>query len=129
MGAFQRAWSRVPLLFGRPERVPGEWITEQTRIAQLPGFTEATIAALRAQVDMGGQKEVLVDQLPRLGMPALIIWGKSDRVFPYAQGQKAASRLRQGVLELIPTCGHLPHVEQPERFLSILGGFLSDVPR
>ena len=126
MGAFQRAWSRVPLLFGRPERVPGEWITEQTQIAQLPGFTEATMVALSAQVDMGGQREVLVDQLPHLGMPTLIIWGERDRVFPYAQGQKAASSLRQGVLELIPTCGHLPHVEQPERFVSTLGEFLSD---
>jgi pimeloyl-ACP methyl ester carboxylesterase len=129
LGAFQRAWSRVPLLFGRPERVPGEWITEQTQIAQLPGFTEATMVALRAQVDMGGQREVLVDQLPHLGMPTLIIWGKRDRVFPYTQGQKAASHLRQGVLELLPDCGHLPHVEQPERFVSTLGEFLSDQPR
>jgi pimeloyl-ACP methyl ester carboxylesterase len=129
LGAFQRAWSRVPLLFGHPERVPGEWITEQTRIAQLPGFTEATMVALRAQVDIGGQREVLVDQLPHLEMPTLIIWGKRDRVFPYAQGQKAASRLRQGILELIPDCGHLPHVEQPERFVSTLGEFLNDQPR
>jgi 2-hydroxy-6-oxonona-2,4-dienedioate hydrolase len=129
LGAFQRAWSRVPLLFGRPERVPGEWITEQTQIAQLPGFTEATIVALRAQVYMGGQREVLVDRLPHLEMPTLIIWGKRDRVFPYAQGQKAASRLRQGVLELIPNCGHLPHVEQRERFVSTLGEFLGDQPR
>lgn len=126
LGAFQRAWSRVPLLFGRPERVPGEWITEQTRIAQLPGFTEATMAALRAQVDMGGQREFLVDQLPHLGMPTLIIWGKSDRVFPYAQGQRAASHLREGVLELIPNCGHLPHVERPDRFTAILGRFLDE---
>jgi pimeloyl-ACP methyl ester carboxylesterase len=129
LGAFQRAWSRVPLLFGHPERVPGEWITEQTRIAQLPGFTEATMVALRAQVDIGGQREMLVDQLPHLEMPTLIIWGKRDRVFPYAQGQKAASRLRQGILELIPDCGHLPHVEQPERFVSTLGEFLNDQPR
>ena len=126
LGALGRAWSRVPLLFGRPERVPGEWITEQTRIAQLPGFTEAAMVALRAQVDMGGQREVLVDQLPHLGMPTLIIWGKRDRVFPYTQGQKAASRLRQGVLELHPECGHLPHVEQPQWVVSTLGEFLSD---
>jgi pimeloyl-ACP methyl ester carboxylesterase len=129
LGAFQRAWARVPLLFGCPELVPGEWINEQTQIAQLPGFTEATMVALRAQVDMGGQREVLADQLPHLGMPTLIIWGKRDRVFPYAQGQKAASRLRQGVLELLPNCGHLPHVEQPERFVSTLGEFLGDQPR
>ncbi len=124
LGAFQRAWSRVPLLFGRPERVPAEWITEQTKIAQLPGFMEATIAALRAQVAMGGQREVLLDQLPHLQMPALVICGERDRVFPYAQGQRATSRLRQGILDLIPNCGHLPHVEQPERFISILSEFL-----
>jgi hypothetical protein len=44
----------VPILFGCPERVLTEWIVEHTRIAQLPDFTEATMAALRAQVDMRG---------------------------------------------------------------------------
>ena len=124
LGAAQRAWLRVPLLFARPERVPGEWITEQTWIAQLPGFMEATMAALRAHVDLGGQREVLVDQLPHLEIPTLIIWGKRDRVFPYSQGQKAVSLLQQGFLELIPDCGHLPHVEQPDRFAAILNQFL-----
>ena len=125
LGAFQRAWSRVPLLFGRPERVPAEWITEQTRIAQLTGFTEATMTALRAQVDLGGQREALVDQLPHLQMPTLVVWGERDRVFPCSQGQKAVSRLRQGTLELVPDCGHLPHVERPDRFAAILGRFLN----
>jgi pimeloyl-ACP methyl ester carboxylesterase len=124
LGALGRAWSRVPLLFGRPEHVPAEWITEQTKIGQLPGFTEATTAALRAQVDLGGQREVLVDQLPHLQMPALVIWGERDRVFPYSQGQKALSHLRQGSLELVPDCGHLPQVERPDRFTAILGRFL-----
>ena len=126
LGAAGRAWSRVPLLFGRPERVPAEWITEQTRIAQLPGFTEATMAALRAQVDLGGQREVLVDQLPHLPMTTLVVWGEHDRVFPYSQGQKAFSRLRRGTLELIPDCGHLSHVERPDRFAAILGEFLDE---
>lgn len=125
LGAAQRAWLRVPLLFARPERVPVEWITEQTRIAQLSGFTEAAISALRAHVDMGGQREVLADQLPHLEMPALIVWGKRDRVFPYSQAQKAVSCLRQGFLELIPDCGHLPQIEQPDRFAAILGQFLN----
>ena len=124
LGAFQRAWLRVPLLFACPGRVPAEWITEQTRIAQLPGFTEATMTALRTQVDLGGQRKVLVDQLPQLQMPTLVVWGERDRVFPYSQGQKALSRLRQGSLELVPDCGHLPHVERPDRFAAILGQFL-----
>ncbi len=124
LGAFQRAWSRVPLLFGHPERVPAEWITEQTEIAQLPGFTQATMAALRAQVDLGGQREVLIDQLPHLQVPTLVVWGERDRVFPYSQGQKALSCLRQGALELVPDCGHLPHIERPDRLAALLGRFL-----
>jgi hypothetical protein len=88
LGAFQRAWSRVPLLFGRPERVPGQWITEQTRIAQLPGFTEATMTALRAQVDMGGQREVLVDQITHLQMPTLLVWASATGCFPTLKDRK-----------------------------------------
>jgi 4,5:9,10-diseco-3-hydroxy-5,9,17-trioxoandrosta-1(10),2-diene-4-oate hydrolase len=124
LGAAQRAWLRVPLLFARPERVPAEWITEQTRIAQLPGFTEATISALRAHVDLGGQREVLAEQLPHLEIPTLIVWGKRDRVFPYSQALEAVAYLRQGFLELLPDCGHLPQIEQPGRFATILGQFL-----
>jgi 2-hydroxy-6-oxonona-2,4-dienedioate hydrolase len=126
LGAAQRAWLRASLLFGRPERVPTEWIAEQTRMAQLPGFMEATEATLRAQVDLGGQREVLVDQLPDLGMSTLVMWGKRDRVFPYSQAQTAVSYLRQGFLELIPDCGHLPHIEQSKRFAAILSRFLDE---
>ena len=123
-GAAQRAWLRVPLLFARPERVPAEWITEHHRLAQLPGFMEAVEAALRAQIDLGGQREVLVDRLADLEVPTLVVWGERDRVFPHSQARTAASRLRQGFLELIPDCGHLPHVERPDRFAAILSRFL-----
>jgi len=72
VGAAAKAWLRVPLLFARPERVPVEWFEGQQRLAQLPGFLEAVDTALRAQIDLGGQREVLLDELPRLRMPTLI---------------------------------------------------------
>jgi 2-hydroxy-6-oxonona-2,4-dienedioate hydrolase len=123
-GAAQRAWLRVPLLFAHPERVPPEWFKEQYRLAQLPGFVEATVAALRAQVDLGGQREVLLDRLPRLEIPTLVVWGTSDRIFPISQARDAVARLRQGSLEIIPDCGHLPHVERPDLFVAALNRFL-----
>jgi hypothetical protein len=52
--------------------VPVEWFEEQQRLAQLPGFLEEVVTALRAQIDLGGQREVLLDELPRLRMPTLI---------------------------------------------------------
>ena len=123
-GAAQRALSRALLMFARPWQIPSKWLKDQYRLAQLPNFIEATLATLRSTVGPSGQREVLLEELPRLQMPTLIVWGIEDRVLPYWQAQDALTRLKKGSLELIPNCGHLPHVEQPERFVSILDGFL-----
>jgi 4,5:9,10-diseco-3-hydroxy-5,9,17-trioxoandrosta-1(10),2-diene-4-oate hydrolase len=126
LGATQRAWLRVPLLFAHPERVPPEWFEEQYRLSQLPGFSQAVVAALRAQIDPGGQREVLLDRLSSLEIPTLVVWGDSDRIFPVSQARDAVAHLREGSLELVPDCGHLPHVERPERFVAALDRFLAE---
>jgi 2-hydroxy-6-oxonona-2,4-dienedioate hydrolase len=128
-GAAQRALSRALLFFARPWQIPLKWVKDQYKLAQLPNFTEATLATLRSTVGPAGQREVLLDKLPRLQMPTLIVWGIEDRVIPYGQAQDALARLQKGSLELISNCGHLPHVEQPKRFVSILGDFLGDRER
>jgi pimeloyl-ACP methyl ester carboxylesterase len=90
----------------------------------LPGYLEAHLTALRAQVDPAGQREVLVDQLSLLKMPTLVVWGARDRVFPESQARVAAARLSEGSLAIISECGHMPHVECPDRFLAAFDGFL-----
>jgi pimeloyl-ACP methyl ester carboxylesterase len=124
LGAYQRAWGRTALLFAYPASAPREWVEEQRRLARLPGYLEAHLSALRAQVDPAGQREVLVDQLSLLKMPTLVIWGSRDRVFPESQARVAAARLPEGSLAIISECGHMPHVECPDRFLAALDGFL-----
>ena len=124
-GAYQRAWGRTALLFARfPGSVPREWLAEQCRLARAPGYLEAHVTALRALVGPLGQREVLLDRLPRLEMPTLVVWGARDRVFPESQARNAAARLRKGCLAVIPDCGHMPHVECPDPFLATLDGFL-----
>jgi pimeloyl-ACP methyl ester carboxylesterase len=71
-----------------------------------------------------GQREVLVDRLPSLTTPTLVMWGARDRVFPESQAREASVRLQEGSLALISDCGHMPHVERPERFMAALGKFL-----
>jgi 2-hydroxy-6-oxonona-2,4-dienedioate hydrolase len=82
-GAYQRAWARAMLLFAHPGRVPREWLMEQCRLAQSPGYLQAHLTALRAQVRPWGQHEMLVDRLspgdanthrvgnPRQGVPEI----------------------------------------------------------
>jgi pimeloyl-ACP methyl ester carboxylesterase len=72
-GAAQRALGRATLLFARPQNVPLKWLKEQYRLARLPGFVEAQLATVRAQVGLKGQREVLVDRVgnARQGIPLL----------------------------------------------------------
>lgn len=126
LGAAQRSVGRVPLLFGKPWRVPQKWLEDQYWLACQPHSLEATLSTLRSAVSLWGQREVLLDQLPHVQMPTLLLWGSHDRVLPYYHAREALVHLQEGSLELIPTCGHLPHVEHPERFVSSLGRFLNE---
>ena len=127
IGAKQRCWSRAALFFAHPSQAPAAWLAEQERMALLPGYLEATLSSLRAQLNVFGQREVLLDSLPQLEMPTLVVWGTDDLVFPKEQAQDAVSRLKQGHLALIPDCGHLPHIERPELFTAALSQFLNKV--
>jgi pimeloyl-ACP methyl ester carboxylesterase len=125
VGAYQRAWGRTALLFAHPPGgVPREWLAEQCRLARSPGYLEAHLSVLRAIVSPLGQREVLVDRLPSLKVPTLVVWGERDRVFPHSQAREAVTHLPEGSLSLIPDCGHMPHVECPDRFLAALDEFL-----
>jgi len=126
IGAAQRARSRARLLFARPGRAPRAWVSEQYRLARTPGFLAAQLAALRAELDPLGQREVLLDRLSGLTMPTLVVWGERDRILPAAQARVALARLPEGSLEVFPDCGHLPQVECPDRFVEALDGFLRD---
>ena len=123
-GAYQRALGRTVLLFAHPPgSVAREWLVEQCRLALLSGYLEAHVSVLRALVSPLGQREVLVDRLPSLKTPTLVVWGARDRVFRQSQAREAVAHLSGGSLVLIPDCGHMPHVECPDRFMAALGEF------
>ncbi len=125
VGAAQRALLRVPLLFAHPTQVPPGWLAEQYRLAMLPGFLATTLAALRGLVGPAGQRHVLIDDLPRLAVPTLLLWGDRDRVVPVAHARTAVQRVPHADLAVLPATGHLPHVEQPEQFVAAVLAFLS----
>jgi 4,5:9,10-diseco-3-hydroxy-5,9,17-trioxoandrosta-1(10),2-diene-4-oate hydrolase len=116
-------------MFARPWQISWKWVKDQYKLAQLPNFTDATLASLRTTVGVTGQREVFLERLPQLQMPTLILWGIEDRLLPYSQAKEASALVQNGSLELISNCGHLPHVEQPKRFVSVLGQFLSEQHR
>ncbi len=126
LGRTQRVVARAALMFARPDRVPSGWVRDQYRLASLPRFLAVTLASLRELIDLGGQREgqIVLDRLPTLRMPVLVVWGAQDRVVPVAHARAAVERLPHGQLAVIPDCGHQPHVECPRDFVTALDGFL-----
>ncbi|QCU78129.1 alpha/beta fold hydrolase [Citricoccus sp. SGAir0253] len=125
-GAVRRAWLRVPLLFARPWLAPPRWVSEQVRLGTLPHHLATSVAALREQVGPLGQRHVLLDALPGIRVPALVLWGAQDMVLPLAHGRAAAEALPHGRLVVVPRCGHVPHLERPDRFLAEVVAFAAD---
>ncbi len=69
----------------------------------------------------------MLDRLSELRVPALIVWGDSDRIIPVAHADEAARRLRRSRLAIIPDCGHMPQIERPNLFLLALEEFLGEM--
>lgn len=69
----------------------------------------------------------LADNLQELTMPALLIWGKDDRITPPFVGEQFDKLLPDSELHLLDKCGHAPMMERPDVFNDLLGGFLGRV--
>ncbi len=71
----------------------------------------------------------LAKWLHRIDVPTLILWGDADRVIPPAYGPAFQALIPGARLEIIPQCGHLPHLEQKERLLAAVVGFIAGARR
>src|SRR5471032_357431 len=63
--------------------------------------------------------------LSRIGVPALALWGASDRIVTPAYGQAFAGLIPRARCSVIAQAGHQPELEQPEVFAEHVAGFLS----
>jgi len=67
----------------------------------------------------------LKSRLDRIKVPTLVVWGADDKLFRLPYGEAFAKGIPGARLATIPRCGHLPLVEAPEKFASIVLDFLN----
>ena len=67
----------------------------------------------------------LIWLLQRVNVPTLVVWGAEDAIIPVDAGRRMHEAVAGSRLEVIPECGHLPHVEKPNEFSKLLLGQLS----
>ena len=66
----------------------------------------------------------LGEELNKIKIPALLIWGQDDKVTPPFVAEEFHKLLPNSELYFIDRCGHAPMMEVPEEFNKILFNFL-----
>jgi pimeloyl-ACP methyl ester carboxylesterase/mannose-6-phosphate isomerase-like protein (cupin superfamily) len=93
----------------------------------LPDQQKATMAANRAALGIYGGRAMadpsLLDRLPSVTVPVLVIWGEADRMIPVEHGRAYARTIPGARFLLLPESGHLPQFEAPDRLLAAVWDF------
>ena len=58
-------------------------------------------------------------------VPVLILAGDQDIALPERLSKELANEIKQSEYYSFENCGHLPHVEYPDKYFQIVSGFIS----
>ena len=93
--------------------------------ARDPVATAANLAEFQVLISPFGTRSatrIRPDDLRRLAVPTLMIWGDHDPVVSVADAQAAAELIPDARLEVLPA-GHVPQLGNPERVAELLEQF------
>lgn len=113
---------------------PTAWPLLRDRIAVIggpdfPAYCRAVTRSVAAMLD-----EPVIDALDRITAPTLVAFGQQDGLIPNrflhrmateTLAREAVARLAAGRLEMIADAGHMPQLEQPERWNALALDFLA----
>ena len=118
-GVARYAWHDAERFYGDPATVPPEQAaTQAANMTTMQGYAGGT-----TMFDPG-----LRARLAGVTVPALVLWGVSDRIVTPGYGRQLAASLGHGRFEEIAEAGHLPQLEQPAATFAAIDRFLADEP-
>jgi len=83
------------------------------------GFIQSTLKSYR-----NADFHFVQDNLNKINLPTLLIWGDSDHKHPLQMAEKMNSEIKGSRLVIFDECGHLPHSEKSEQFNYHAGKFI-----
>jgi abhydrolase domain-containing protein 14 len=69
-----------------------------------------------------------LDQLGRITIPVLALWGEEDRLVPIEQADLLVQSVRQGVKVIIRRGSHAPYMSDPAAFHEAVLEFIKELP-
>ena len=122
-GPLARLDAAWPVLFNDAFRAgpAGQALLDAWRpvLAAIPGSSLANVAR-------GMSHFTLVDRLPAVRVPTLVVCGEHDRLMPSDASARLAALIPAARYEVIPGGGHICSVDSPGPFNRLLLGFLEE---
>lgn len=119
-----RAAITLKHLFYSAEAVTRERIRRYSKYFDIPGAHRSYVAAARHVVpaDHGD----IVDRIPTIDVPTLIIWGRNDAAIDVGNARRFARDIPKSELRVLEHCGHIPHEEKPTQTAAAILEFVLD---
>jgi abhydrolase domain-containing protein 6 len=104
MEGFQRLLNN---LFVKRPYIPGPIVKYLARIAVRNSAKSRQIFD-----ELQSNEPPLIQRLPQIKAPAMIVWGDQDRVLHVSSAELIKANLKQAELVLLKECGHMPLLEK-----------------
>lgn len=108
--------------------INSDFINFSYEIAKQEGATHSFLSILRSMSDYKGTKLNFFNQIKSIlsssNIPTLVIWGENDKVLPLKHSSGLLKKFPMITTHIIKKCGHLPHMEYPEKFHNIIVDFI-----
>ena len=93
-----------------PDTIPREVLESAHKVVSSPGFPYASRYIARRLVPKDHAE--LVEQFKRIELPALVVWGRDDRIVPPGNAARFGRDLRHARVVMFDRCGHWPQLEK-----------------
>lgn len=113
----------APIMFGPATLEENPGLVEEWKPQALAMEMRSVVRLLEAVMT----RDSLLDRLPEIDVPTLIVVGQDDRAQPLARSRQMVAAIPGAELAVIPRAGHLSAMEQPEAFNRALSGFLDSM--
>lgn len=108
-------------IFFDPRLVTPEWVESVRRVVTTPASALRVIRFARA-----AKRHNLEERLGSIDAPALLVWGKNDRITAPEVAERFHALLPNSRLVFLACCGHAPMLERPEPFNEAVTAWLAD---
>ena len=117
----ERAEDRMAMAFHDPRFLTMELVDAVEAALRRPGTYAAALAAVRAM-----HYEQVEARYREIAVPALLLWGREDRVTPLSTGERLVRELPGARLVVYPGCGHFPMIEHAAQSTAELVRFVGE---